>query len=140
MQNGPLSDDFSIPDDAELWRRIPPAQIIIDYNHPGGPVRRPSTGAFDNSSDEKAMSVLLAAIVLTAGRTPEDTLAGFTSFGLVAFAAGLGRAHGQIVVRDPEPDEPAHAAVIGHKSKTLKKTLARTSRWVVLPDDRAPTA
>ena len=74
MQNGPLSDDVSVLDDAELWRRIHPDLIIIDCNHPGGPVRRPSTGAFDNSSDEKAMSVLLAAVVLATGRTPKDTL------------------------------------------------------------------
>ena len=140
MEKGPLSDDLSILDDAELWRRIPPAQIITDHNHPAGPVRRPSTGAFDNSSDEEAMSVLLAAMVLGAGRTPQDTLVTFSGFGLVAFTAGLVRAHGQIVVRDPEPQEPADAVVIGHKSKTLKKTLARTSRWVVLPDDPAPTA
>ena len=70
----------------------------------------------------------------------DTTLAGFTSFGLVAFTAGLVRVHGQIIVRDPEPEEPAHAAVIGHKSKPLKKTLARASRWVVLPDDPALTA
>jgi len=138
MPKGP--DDLSILDDAELWRRIPPAQIVLDQNHPDGPIRRPSTGAFDNSSDEEAMSVLLAAIVLEAGRTPRDTLIRFASFGLVGFTAGLVRAHEQIVVREPEPEEPAHAAVVGRKSKALKRTLARTSRWVILPDDPLPTA
>jgi hypothetical protein len=137
MQNIPLSDDPTVPDEAELWRRIPPVLIITDSNHPGGPVRRPSTGAFDNSSNEEAMSVFLAAVVLETGRKPEDILAGLTNFGLVGFTAGLVRAHNQFVVRDPQPGEPAHAAVIGHKSKTLKKILAHTSRWVVLPDDPA---
>lgn len=36
---------------------------------------------------------------------------------------------------DPLPDEPAHAHVVGAKTKSIRRKLALSSRWAVPPDD-----
>jgi len=54
------SDDPTIPDDAERWRRIPPWHFFHDEN-----LRqiRPSSAAFEDHPNGSPMSVLLAAEV-----------------------------------------------------------------------------
>ena len=123
--DGPL-DDPSIPDDAELWRRIPPWHFYFDDKL--GRVR-PSKAAFEDDVDGSPMSVILAA---EAG-PPELALVGHSGVALATGTAGLVRACGQRVARDPTPDEPAHAVVIGRKTDSIKRRLAREARWVVLP-------
>jgi hypothetical protein len=119
-------DDPTISDDAELWRRVPPDFYIHDerLGH-----RRPSSGAFDNHRDGSPMSAVLAA----ESRGVEAVLAGHEGYGLVAITAGLARACGQGVVRAPLPDEPAHAHVVGPKTNSVKKRLAREARSIVEP-------
>jgi hypothetical protein len=56
------TDDTSIPDEAALWRRVPPWHLIFDENL--GRIR-PSKAAFDNDEDDAPMSVVLADIVFT---------------------------------------------------------------------------
>ena len=125
VDDGPL-DDPSISDDAELWRRIPPWHFYRDEKL--GRVR-PSKAAFEDDGDGSPMSVVLAA---DAG-APGSALAGHAGFALAAITAGLARSCGQGVVRDPTPDEPAHAVVIGRKTDSIKRRFAREARWVVLP-------
>lgn len=81
------------------------------------------------------MSVVLADLVLEAGRDAESALVGHDDFGLVAFSAGLARSKNQGVLRKPLPDEPAHAEVVGRKTASVKKALAMNCEWVVLPPD-----
>jgi hypothetical protein len=59
------SDDPSIPDDAELWRRIPPWHFVDDEN-----LRqiRPSSAAFEDDPDGSPMSVILGGET----RDPQD--------------------------------------------------------------------
>ena len=57
MEADTLRDDPTIPDLAELWRRIPPWHLVKDDNL--GRVR-PSSAAFDNHPNGSPMSVLLA--------------------------------------------------------------------------------
>ena len=54
------SDDPTIPDDAELWRRIPPWHFFHDANL--GQIR-PWSAAFEDHPNGSPMSVLLAAEV-----------------------------------------------------------------------------
>jgi hypothetical protein len=39
----------------------------------------------------------------------------------------------QGVKREPEPDEPAHAVVVGKKTSSVKKTFSKRARWEIPP-------
>lgn len=79
------------------------------------------------------MSVVLADAVTASGRSSDAVLAGHEGFALAAITAGLARSCEQGVAREPLPDEPAHGLVFGRKTDSVKKKLARGSRWIVPP-------
>src|SRR5438132_9271727 len=115
-------DDALIGDGTLLWRRVPPWHFIYDQNLQR---LRPSSAAFANDPQGGPMSVVLADAVLNAGRTADSVLAEHEGYGLVAVSAGLVRECSQGVVRDPLPQEPAHALVFGPKPKSVQKRLAK---------------
>jgi hypothetical protein len=112
-----FSDDPTIPDDADLWRRILPTAIVFDESTGD---QRPASMAFEDHPDGSPMSVVIAAEC--AG--PGSVLAGHEGFGLAPFKAGLARQCGLGVARDPTPEEPAHAVVIGRETKSISRRLA----------------
>lgn len=86
-------DDATIPDDAILWRRIHPDQVILDSNLGR---RRPSNAAL---RDEE-LSVILAE----PGRDPQIVLANYPGRFLVSLPAGTMRDLATWVVPPPEQD------------------------------------
>jgi hypothetical protein len=130
----PVTDDPTISDDARLWRRIPRWHFVFDEN-----LRRwrPSSAAFADSDEGGSMSVGLAGLVSEAGREAASVLSGLEGYGLAEITAGLVRRCGQSVVRDPLPEEPAHALVVGNKTRAVQRKLAREAIWVVPPPDAA---
>ena len=126
MAESGYPDDPTIPDSAELWRRIPPRHFFPDKNL--GRVR-PSSAAFDDDTDGSYMSVVLAAEV--AG--PEAVLLGCQGYALASITTGLARECGQVISRDPLPENPAHALVVGSKPESVRRRMARGSLWVVEP-------
>ncbi len=128
-------DDQAITDDAPLWRRIHPKWVVRDEN-----VRayRVSSAAFDNSPDGSPTSVLLADVVSETGRTANDVLAGLGEYALASVAAGRVRECRQGVVRDPVPNEPAHALVFGLKTRANKQCLAKGAAWIIPPKEHDP--
>ena len=126
MADPDYADDPSIPGEAVLWRRIPPHHFVRDENRNS---IRPSSAAFEDHPDGSPMSVVLAAEA--AG--PLQVLAGHPGFALAAFPAGLARDCEQKIVRDPLPDDPAHALVVGKKTRSVRKRLAVESVWAVSP-------
>lgn len=133
MGNGGYTDDPTIPDEAELWRRIHPKQWDRDENL--GRVR-PVSGAFDDPSDGSPMSVDLAEVHIQMGHGPEAALASHEGFALAAITAGLARECGLGVARQPLPENPAHAVVFGKKTPKTRRRLAKEARWVVPPPDQ----
>lgn len=129
MAEGDYRDDPTIPDEAQLWRRIPPWHFYYDETVGR---QRPAKAAFSDDPDGSSMSVVLAAE--SAG--PASVLAGHTGYALAAITAGLARACGQGIARDPRPDEPAHALIFGRKTDSIMRRLARGSTWVVPPPNR----
>lgn len=123
-------DDPTIPDAADLWRRIHPDWIILDRNT--GRVR-PTSQAFHNSRDGHPMSVHLAEIA----RQPEAVLVGFDGYGLVSLTAGLARQLSQVIARDPTPTDPSHALVAGPKTASVSRRFAREAVWIREPDHPA---
>src|SRR5437763_8809051 len=104
MPDREYQDDPTIPDEAELWRRIPHTQICFDANLGR---QRPESWAFSDDPDGEPMSVALADIAVN----PQAALAGLQGFALASITAGLARECQQFIVRDPTPEDPAHALV-----------------------------
>lgn len=111
-----------IPDDAVLWRRIHPDHVVDDDNLGR---KRPTTAAFRD--DE------LSVVVAKADRDPQSVLIGLEKFSLVSIIAGTARALGLEVSPDPTGDEPAHALILGRKTRSIQNALAKAAVWVVGP-------
>jgi hypothetical protein len=122
-------DDPSIPDRAALWRRIAPRKewVIFDENLGAS---RATSAAFRDAS----LSVILGDEVIESGRTVAGLLIPYPNYGMVEFAAELARRLGQIVRRDPTPEEPAHALVAGVKTRKTSSAFAKAARWIVRPN------
>ncbi|MDZ7751398.1 MAG: hypothetical protein U5S82_06995 [Gammaproteobacteria bacterium] len=102
-------DDTSIEDGCELYRRIPPYQVVSDDSTEG-------VGPSSANFDDQELSVAAEDKLIEAGREPIDILMGHAGFGLVGFKAGLARECELKIVRDPKKEEPAHALVVGKKT------------------------
>lgn len=126
MAGAQYRDDSTIPDDAKLWRRIPPRWFHHDESLGRS---RPAKAAFDDDPDGSPMSVVIAAEALG----PDAVLAGHEGYALAAFTAGLARACGLQITRAPTEDQPAHALAAGRKTDSVRRRLARGSQWVVPP-------
>jgi len=83
------------------------------------------------------MSVALADVLSMHGIAPSEYLASHPGFALASLTAALARDCNQKVARDPLPDEPAHALVVGKKTKAVQRRFAKECRWVVHPSGAA---
>lgn len=126
MAGPKYTDDQTIQNDDELWRRVPPWWLVSDemLSQP-----RISSAAFDDSPNGSPMSVVLA----NESRGPESVLEGHKGFALVSITAGLARECSQGVAREPLREEPAHAVVFGKKTKAVQRRFAQEANWVVPP-------
>jgi hypothetical protein len=123
---GKHTDDLTILDDDELWRRIHYKQWIRDDKL--GRVR-PTSKAFQSPSDGSPMSVVLAK----EHSNPESYLEKYEEPALASITAGLARECSQGVAREPLPDEPAHAVVFGRKIQSVRRRFAKEASWVIPP-------
>jgi len=126
------TDDKSIADADELWRRIFPGWVVPDQNVGG---LRISSQAFEDSKDGTPCSIFIAQTVVDGGRSAHDLLAGFDGYSMAALSAGVARDNRQAVCRDERPEEPAHGAIVGKKTKPVKNALAKyaTEHWFIPP-------
>lgn len=124
------ADDLTIPDDAELWRRIHPDHLTLDEN-PGRSRRRPSSAAFRDAE--------LSVILVEPGRDPQSAIENYSGY-LAVVTAGEARQLGLTIQRDPTPDEKAHCLILGRKKGTTDSALARAARWVIRPPEVGTTS
>lgn len=124
---GNTPDDQSIPDEAQLWRRIPGQHMIRDSSG----VLRISSAAFDNDTNGSPMSVVLGDDVLRAGRAANSVIGSLVNFGLASVTAEFLRNLDQGVTRDPIENEPAHALVHGKKSRSTRQRMAKEAVWII---------
>ncbi len=104
----PRTDDLSIDDETVLWRRVSPSMFNTDTQ--GNLIL--TSFAFKAPQDELSMDV-------SSETTREKALAmGFPGQRLVGIKAGTLRQLGYIIVRDPEPNNPAHVLVLPKPGKT----------------------
>lgn len=121
-------NDPSIKDDADVWRRINPKWVKHD---PAQGRLRPSSQAFQDSTDGTPLSVLLAADL----PGPHAALEGHEGYYLAALSVGFVRSLGFVVTRHPirDQDPPGHAWIVGRKTSRFRTELARHATWVVGP-------
>ena len=105
-----------IADVDDLYRRIHPLQVKEDGSL--------SSAAFKDAE----MSVDVARLT-----TPQQSLSGYVSHGLVSITAGHARSLRQEVFHAPLETNPAHALVKGRKTDSIAKNLARSAKWEMLP-------
>ncbi len=133
-KSSPGTNDQRIPDDAQLWRRIRPTQVIFDGNINR---LRPTSDAFRNTSDTQEMSVALEKIVEQTGRTAKDILIKYPGQGIAAFTAEFARSLDEyqgVVFAPKPPDEIEHGHIVGDKTKEkLRKKFAKESRILIEP-------
>jgi hypothetical protein len=118
----PVVDVELIKDDDSLCRRIHPSQVIEDKNLG---TRRPSSGAFTDPNLSTHSELLLAKF----GLDINFCLQNFSGYSLARFPVKFARDNGMAVTHTPEPDNPAHAEVIGKKTKALQRQFAAISVW-----------
>ena len=127
MSERQFEDDRSIPNDAILFRRIPPNWLADGE----GGRKRVSSAAYKHFE----LSVLIELLMRVAGRSAGDGLRGYPDHYLVSITAGLARELNQIVAKDTcPPNDPAHGLVIGKKTDSIANRLARQSAWVIPPE------
>lgn len=118
-------DDLSIPADAVLWRRVPVQHFVQEAD---GTIR-PSSAAFDDDPDGDPMSTVLAR----PDRDPFPVLLGNDAWALAGVSVALVRELGWGVERRPTLEEPDHVVVIGNKTHSKRKRVARACSWVIPP-------
>jgi hypothetical protein len=117
-------DDPTINDSERLWRRVHPNQIRT-HTETGEP--DVSSAVF---STREAVSVAIAEETnLTA------FLRDYPQHSVIEFTAGAARAANCTIVRDPLPDDPAHALICGSRShgqlnKSQQQLLKQASRII----------
>lgn len=119
-----FDDDPSITDDDIVWRRV---ARIFQERDAAGKLTEIQSGAFADSSDGTPMSVDLASV---AGDV-RVTAASDAGCVVVALSVGDLRALGLKVCRAPigpndpsgHAENPAHAYVVGHKGKSIRRKI-----------------
>ena len=115
----PRIDAADIPDTAILWRRVDPSMIDKVGN-----VESLQSWAYKDQNHELSVYVAnetTAEAVLAAGK-PDQLV--------VRITAGFIRSLGYKVVRDPEPDNPAHCIIDPYPQKKAdRKAMALASSW-----------
>lgn len=130
MAGPEYTDDSTIQNNDELWRRIPPWHLVPDEKLSQ---RRISSAAFDDSPDGSPMSVVLA----NESRGPNSVLRGHEEgFTLASITAGLARECSQGVARKPLTEEPAHAVVFGRKTDRVRRRFAKEAKWIIPPKEQ----
>jgi hypothetical protein len=125
----PVDPNAPVLDDVALYRRInPTVHLVWDDNLN---CRRISTGLFRDPD----LSVGLGDVLEAHQRAPETLLDSYPDQYLVAFPVSAVTEVHLTVVRDPVPDEPAHARVPGKKTQRITRALSRACKWIVKPDD-----
>ena len=120
-----------VPDDAIVWRRVPPWHIEPNGVRPkkADGTFRPSSAAFEDDGDGDPMSVDIVDDSLTIQRE----LAGHEGYGVVSISVGELRKLDLDVRRKIEPNNPNHGQVIGHKTRSIRNKIAEKCVWVFDP-------
>ena len=128
-------DDNSILDEHGLLRRVPPWPNMIKYNE-NLHIYHPTSACFGDKDGGAELSVDLQQSVLDSGGTIQDCIKDIPEFGLCKLTAGYVRHElnpAQAVRRDPLPKNPHHALIIGKKTKSVQRNMAKNAEMLIQP-------
>lgn len=129
-----LNQDYDILPDVnpseELWRRVywnrGFEQIVSDEK--GG--FRPSSAVFKDRFNRLSVDIASKS-------TSENTISvhgeGPRGDGLIGFLASIPQSHGHPVKEDPQPNNPAHAVILGEMKTPTIREIIRRFRWIISP-------
>lgn len=98
---------------------------------------RPSSQAFADHRESGKMSVYLEDEITAAGFSPNDltlTVPEYHDYLVCWWTAGVVRALGQVIERDPNLHFPGHALIADEKGKRsagTRKKLATAAQWLI---------
>lgn len=118
------TDDPSVGDDEEIWRRIPVDMVIQDS---ATNELRPQSGMFGDSRDGSPMSAHRAQCY---GSPGEANTGGYLLVGLTVRCLRTLRLG---VATRPTTADPGHVWIVGNKTASIKKKLAKHAYWVIPP-------
>lgn len=142
-QNTIYVDDETISNDTLLYRRVlnqpdpPVSQIVWDSNQA---CWRPSSIAFCDHKDGSAMSIAIDDTLKKEGLEPDSLLIGHENFSLATFPAIVARNKAQGIIRNPLKNDPAHGEVFGNKTSSVRRALAKGSKWYKAPNIPPPNS
>ena len=130
-------DDVSIADEDRLLRRVPNWPNMTKFDPRIGAIRVTSACFSDVGTNDREVSMTLEKDLLNSGGRHEDAIALHPGFGLASLGVEVVRNDlptKQIIVRNPQPDDPYHCLVIGDKGKAEKRMMAKKSELIIEPN------
>ena len=115
-------DDSVISDDELVYRRIPEQWWVPDHNIGR---ERPSSQAFIQDGPDGPVSVYVASRTI-----PSAVVSEGPEPYLVSVLVSVIREMGLDVVYDPMSGGPGHATIVGRKTHSCAKKLAKASKWI----------
>jgi hypothetical protein len=131
--------DPPVDDEAVVYRLVPTywcRAVDGQWEFPSGAIDNASPEDADDCPDD--MSIVLSDTLESLGREPENlptnTPWAGDEYGVAVLNVSyLRNDEGQLMLRTPEDDEPAHGDVCGKKPSGRRKRLRNHARWVVRP-------
>jgi len=112
----------NVDEEEILWRKIHRKQLVPDEETGRF---RPMSGAFKDIRKELSVDV--------ASKTTRKKALVEWAVGIAAFSASIPLKHGNRVIYDPMPDNPAHALVLGALSTQCIQEILDKYHWVIEP-------
>jgi len=122
-----MPDLYTITTNDILFRRFPIEPLSDSFFKVVNGRKIPTSAAFKTKRGENGLSVDVAALT-----TPEKSVLDKEKFGLCSFPASIPLAQHFECVHDPEPDNPAHALILGDTKKLAKKISSHSQLEVLI--------
>ena len=129
-------DDLSITDDESLLRRVPNQPNMVKYDDNIKAYRPTSVCFCDRETQDKELSITLEKSLNDSGENTESAIQNNPGFGLARLLTGVVRNNitpQQIIARNPTDADPHHGLIIGNKTKSTKKNLAKQATLIITP-------
>ena len=130
------TDDLSITDDEGLLRRVPNQPNMVKYDDNIKAYRPTSVCFCDRETQDKELSITLEKSLNDNGENTEAAIQNYPGFGLARLLTGVVRnsiTPQQIITRNPTDEDPHHGLIIGNKTKSTKKNLAKQATLIITP-------
>jgi hypothetical protein len=127
-------DDNTVLDEWRLFRRIPSQpRVYIVWDKNRGEWRISSQAFKGFRDDPRKFSVYIENVLVENGLDASSVLLDAEKFAIAAVTAAFARGQGQEIERNPLPNDPSHAHVVGDKKKPVPGNFADAAQWVIQP-------